>query len=203
MGKYYYENALANQNITAKVNIAWVADITEIGLDKQKKLYIFLCIDIHSNNIITTDISRKILTSSAIVKSLSKAIEKRFLAEPIQKVIVHTDRGTQFSSKTYNHFIRHWERFIIPSMSRENTPTDNAVAERFMRTFKEHEIFGKTFEQTVQESFTSGAKSYRSILNNFVQSLNKRPNRKTLFKSPERHDKDVSAASILMLEPGR
>ncbi len=107
MGKYYYENVLANQNITAKENIAWVADITEIGLDKQKKLYIFLCVDIHSNNIITSNISRKILTSSAIVKSLSKAIEKRFLAEPIQKVIVHTDRGTQFSSKTYNNFIRH------------------------------------------------------------------------------------------------
>ena len=110
MGKYYYENVLANQNITAKANIAWVADITEIELDKQKKLYIFLCVDIHSNNIIASNISRKILLSSAIVKSLSKAIEKRFLAKPIQKVIVHTDRGTQFSSKTYNNFIRHVEK---------------------------------------------------------------------------------------------
>ena len=26
MSKYYYENVLANQNITAKANIAWVAD---------------------------------------------------------------------------------------------------------------------------------------------------------------------------------
>jgi len=30
MRKYYYENVLANENITAKTNIAWVADITEI-----------------------------------------------------------------------------------------------------------------------------------------------------------------------------
>lgn len=30
--------------------------------------------------------------------------------------------------------------------------------------------------------------------------MNKRPNKKTLFKSPERHDKDVSAASLLMRE---
>ena len=28
--KFYYENILANQNFTAKSNIAWVCDITEI-----------------------------------------------------------------------------------------------------------------------------------------------------------------------------
>ena len=38
-------------------------------------------------------------------------------------------------------------------MSSENTPTDNAVAERFMRTFKEHPISGKTFEQATQECY--------------------------------------------------
>jgi hypothetical protein len=27
MRKYYYENVLSNENITAKTNIAWVADI--------------------------------------------------------------------------------------------------------------------------------------------------------------------------------
>jgi predicted transcriptional regulator len=30
--KYYYENILANENITAKTNISWVADITEVEL---------------------------------------------------------------------------------------------------------------------------------------------------------------------------
>ena len=86
-------------------------------------------------------------------------------------------------------------------MSRENTPTDNAVAERFMRTFKEHKVGGKTFEQVIQESIISGEKPYRMILNIFIQSLNKRPNRKTFLKSPDKHDKDVLAASILMCPP--
>lgn len=31
--------------------------------------------------------------------------------------------------------------------------------------------------------------------------MNTRPNRKTLLKSPERHDKDVLTASLLMVEP--
>jgi integrase len=201
MRKYYYENVLANENITAKTNVAWVADITEIKLDKQKKLHIFLCVDIHSNNIIASSISRKTVTSNTIVKSLSRAIEKRFVAEPILRVIGHTDRGTQFSSQAYNNFIKHFEKFIIPSMSRENTPTDNAVAERFMRTFKEHQVGGKTFEQVTQESIISGEKPYRRILNIFIQSLNRRPNKKTLLKSPDKHDKDISAASLLMRAP--
>lgn len=86
-------------------------------------------------------------------------------------------------------------------MSRENTPTDNAVAERFMRTFKEHQVGGKTFEQAIQESIVSGEKPHRMILNIFTQSLNKRPNRKTLLRSPDKHDKDVLAASLLMRPP--
>ncbi len=107
MKKYYYENVLANENITAKTNIAWVADITEIELYQHKKLYVFLCVDVHSNVIIANSISRKTITSSAIVRSLSKGIEKRFGAEPKRKVIIHTDRGTQSTSQAYNNFLMH------------------------------------------------------------------------------------------------
>ena len=77
---------------------------------------------------------------------MSKAIEKKFASQPIRKVIIHTDRGTQFSSKAYNNFIKHYDAFVISIsiMSR-------AIAERFMRTFKNHQINGKTFEQAIQE----------------------------------------------------
>jgi len=83
-------------------------------------------------------------------------------------------------------------------MSRKNTFTDNAVAERFMPTFKEHQVGGKTFEQDTQEYLISGSKSYKSILNIYIQTLNIRPNRKPLFKSPKRHYNDVLTASLLM-----
>ena len=126
-----------------------------------------------------------------MVRSLSKAIEKRFGAELKRKVIINNDRSPQFLSQAYNNFIKHFEAFITPSMSRENTPTDNAVAERFIRTFKEHQINVKTFQQATQESIISGSKSYKSILNIYIQSLNTRPNRKTIFKSPDRHDSNI------------
>ena len=71
--KYYYENALTNENITAKTNITWVVNITEIELDQQKKLYMFLCVDVHSNIVIADIINRKPITWRDIVKALSKA----------------------------------------------------------------------------------------------------------------------------------
>ena len=38
--KYYYPNLLNNQNETAKNDIAWAADITEIELSENKKYQI-------------------------------------------------------------------------------------------------------------------------------------------------------------------
>jgi len=162
--KYYYSNLLANQNKTAKAKIAWVADITEIELNQHKKLYIFLCLNIHINRIIAQTISQKTITTRAIVKYLIKAINQRFTILPKIKVIIHTDRGTQFSTKAYNNFVEQFKEIIEPSMSRENTPTDNSVAERFMRTFKEHKIDGRALEQSSQEALLSGLKSYGNIV---------------------------------------
>lgn len=56
---YFYSNLLSSQNITSRTNIVWVADMTEIEIDQQKKFYIYLCIDIHSNKIIATTCSKK------------------------------------------------------------------------------------------------------------------------------------------------
>ena len=58
-----------------------VGDITEIELDQHKKLHVFLCMDVHSNVIIANSISRKTITSIAIVKSLSKVNERRIKTE--------------------------------------------------------------------------------------------------------------------------
>jgi len=88
-------------------------------------------------------------------------------------------------------------------MSRENTPTDNSVAERFMRTFKQHQIYGKNIYQTIEEAILSDPefKSYKSVFNLFVKSINRTPNSKSFLKSPKRHDMDVSTASIFMEQP--
>ena len=199
--KVFYPNLMSSQNITAKTYINWVADITEIELAENKKLYIFICVDAHSNTIITYSISRKTITSHAIVKCLTKTIKKRFSIKPNKKVTVHTDRGTQFSGKVYQEFTEKFKEYMDPSMSRLNTPTDNAVAERFMRTIKQHQIGGKVLEQALQEHSLEETKIYRSVVNQYVKSLNERPNRKSLLRAPKRHDNDVATAAMLMVDP--
>ena len=77
MVKFYCNNSLSNQNITARPDLVWVADITSVELRHSKKLFIFLCIDVHTNNIIAHTTSKNTIKSSAIIKSLSKQLEIR------------------------------------------------------------------------------------------------------------------------------
>lgn len=86
-------------------------------------------------------------------------------------------------------------------MSRKNTPTDNAVAERFMKTFKEHRVDGMSMKQWLLYPYNQNPdfKNTRSVLNKFIKSLNK--NKKSFKISTQRHDNQSSNASMLMIEP--
>jgi transposase InsO family protein/integrase len=202
MVKYYYENILASQNITAKPNVVWVADITTLRV-LDKRFYAFLCNDVHTNKVVAHLIRSTSIDSRAIVDVLAKAIGKRFIVAPKSKLIINTDRGTQFSSQAYKNFTERSQDYFLPSMSRENTPTDNAVAERFMKTFKEHKIDGITIEDLLTRCILENPdfRNSRSILNQYVKSLNEKPNKKSLTLSPERHDRQSSMAAMLMAEP--
>jgi integrase len=203
MTKYYYSNKLLNQNLTSKPNVVWAADCTSLDCGIYPKINLFLCIDIYSNRIIAHSYSLKTLKSKQIIKALKKAIDKRFYFKPTKKLIIHTDRGTQFSSQSYYNFTKDYSDYFQPSMSRENTPTDNAVAERFMRTFKEHKIDSITIEQRIQSLVLNHSKIsfFRAIINQYVNSLNYRPNRKSNIISPQQYDEGSYTASMLMVEP--
>lgn len=203
MIKYYYNNELNNQNITAKPNIAWVADITTVEIDEDVKLHVFLLIDIHTNTVIGFAVSRDVFKSHRIIKAISQALDRRFHYPPKTKVIIHTDRGSQFSSGLYKKFTEVYNQFFLPSMSRERTPKDNAVAERFMRTFKEHKIDGiKLNRKLYLETHAFGQRrSYRSIVKRYIDSLNEAPNLKSGSKAPHKHDMDSKTASMFMVEP--
>lgn len=202
-GKYYYENILANQNIVAKPNVVWVADYTWIDLPESEKLYLFLCIDIHTNKILAYASSIKVITTATTIKVLAKAINERFVIPPKNKLIIHTDRGTQFTSKNYYLFTQQYEEYFEASMSRDGMPKDNSVAERFNRTFKEHILNEQTIQDAIFEALEkdSNKKIFTPIVRRYVVSLNQKPNRKTKESSPERHDNNSRAASELMSEP--
>ena len=170
MIKYYYENLLSNQNVTATTNITWAANITTLRLFRGKKAFVFLCIDIHTNYIVASLISKRTITTQSITRSLERSINQRLKTSGKKKLIIHTDRDTQFSSKPYNTFTKKYKGYFIPSMTKENTPTYNSVAERFMRTFKNHKIYNTTIEEELSNSIAiePNFKSYRATLNSYV-----------------------------------
>jgi len=203
MAKYYYENILAQQNYLAKPNVAWAADFTSFELSNGRKIYVFICIDIFTNKVIVSLFRTKQFTSYDIIQKLKKAIETRLPIKPRRELIIHTDRGSQFASETYNQFIKQQEGFILSSMSKANKPKDNAVVERFIRTLKDHKINDRTLQEKFfhQNEINSKIKGYRKVFNLYIRSLNFKPNKKSFPKSPEQHDLDTRTASMLMVDP--
>lgn len=173
------------------------------NVPKDSFIFIFLCIDIYTNFIVTYKTSKKTINSKQVISGIEKAIQKRFPVKPRRKLIIHTDRRTQFSSQAYNKFTENYKEIFIPSRSRENTPTDNAVEKRFMRTFKQHKINEVTIEEKIQSHLhiDPNFKSFRSVINQYAKSLNKKPNRKSKKTSSQKHDNSSYTASMLMIEP--
>ena len=79
------------------------------------------------------------LEASLAIEALDRAIAAR---NPPPGLIHHSDRGIQYACGDYGERLEACG--IRISMSRAGNPTDNAKAERFMRTLKEEEVNGKT-----------------------------------------------------------
>ena len=208
MVKYYYENKLASQNITAKTDIVWAADFSTLELKNDKnKLHIFLCIDLHTNYILARSTSLKTISSAGTIRVFKKLVKDTFPFHPEGKpdipVIIHTDRGTQFTSKSYKNFLDQYQNFIEPSMSRKRTPKDNAVMERFVRTFKEHRINGIKIQDQLDAElyYDPNFSSFKKIINQYVKSLNETVNKKTSPDTPKIAYEKVQNASRVMYPP--
>lgn len=162
------------KTLATTTNITWAADITTLRLFRGQKTFVFLYIEIHTNYIVTSLISKQIITTQSITRNLERSINQRLKISDKKKLIIHTDRSTKFSSKSYNTFTKKYKEYFIPSMAKENTPTDNPVAERFRRTFKNHKIYNTTIEEELANSIAiePNFRCYRVTLNKCVKSLN-------------------------------
>lgn len=202
--KYIYSNAHSNENQTAKNNVVWTADITSVKLNPngKEKLFIFLCMDIHTNTIIAYTTSTKTITSRSIVNSLSRVIRERFKTPPSIILVINTDRGTQFTSQLYHDFTIKYKEYFQPSMSRKNTPTDNSVVERMNRTLKQCKINGVTLQDTIFNISKNNLKrSYRPTVSRYIKFLNEKPNKKTFGTPPKLKDKEIDIAYNFMVDP--
>lgn len=63
--------------------------------------------------------------------------------KPTDRVTVHSDQGSQFTSREWQAFLR--QHGLEPSMSRHGNCHDNAVAERIFQLLKRERIMRRTY----------------------------------------------------------
>ena len=131
-------NILNRDFYASAPNEKWVGDITYISTG-EGWLYLATVIDLYSRRVVgwSMDDNMKV---SLVNDAFNMAISQR---NPPDGLIWHTDRGSQYAS--YSHKDLLIKNNIIQSMSRKGNCWDNAVAESFFKTLKNHIIYDNYF----------------------------------------------------------
>ena len=123
------ENILNQVFKTSAKNQIWVGDITYIPT-KRGWLYLAVFIDIFSRKVTGWAMDTRI-RETLVLSALNQAIGRE---HPPEGLIIHTDRGCQYTAQRFQAMcIRYGFRL---SMSRKGNPYDNAIMESFYRTLK-------------------------------------------------------------------
>ena len=105
-------------------NELWLTDITEDPTG-EGKLYLCAIKDAHSSRIVGYSIDSRMKASLAVT-ALRNAVARR---QPTGVVIVDSDRGSQFRSRTFVHALS--AAALVESMGRVGACGDNAAMESF------------------------------------------------------------------------
>lgn len=121
-----YPNLIRRKEATHPDEI-WIADITYIQLGT-RFIYLAVVLDMFTRTVRGWHLGR------TLSKSLSLTVLDKALAQG-KPAIHHSDQGVQYAATDY--VARLTSGDVQVSMSEPGQPTQNAYAERFMRTFKE------------------------------------------------------------------
>jgi len=97
-------------------------------------VYLATVIDLHSRRVVGWAVADHMRTE-LVTDALQMALKQR---RPKGRVIFHSDRGTQYTSKDFARFCE--RRKIRRSLGRTGICYDNAVAESFFATYKKELI---------------------------------------------------------------
>jgi transposase InsO family protein len=129
------DNILNRDFSASKPNDKWVCDITYLWT-QEGWIYLSAVLDLYSRRVIGWSLAehmREELPMNALLMALSRR-------KPGAAVLHHSDRGSQYSSKNYRDFLKHYG--FNESMSRKGNCWDNAVMERFFGSLKSERTDG-------------------------------------------------------------
>ena len=147
--KPIYDNILNRDFTTTKINQKWCGDISYVRTE-EGWMYLVVIIDLHSRAVIGWSMESS-MTKDLVCNALIMALFKRKFPS---RVIIHSDRGSQYCSDKYRKLIKYNK--LIGSMSRKGNCWDNAIAESFFHTLKVelvHENRYKTIEEAKSSIF--------------------------------------------------
>lgn len=119
------ENHLARDFAADESNTKWVTDITYIPVVGGLWLYLCVVVDLYSGIVVGWSMSR-CQNRQLVLQAVLMALWQR---ESRQPVILHSDRGCQFTSDEYQRFLKGHN--LTCSMSGVGSCVDNATCEGF------------------------------------------------------------------------
>lgn len=127
------------RNFTALApNRLWVTDMTYIET-REGFLYAATILDLFSRKVVGLAM-RNDLSKQLVIDALTQALARR---EPEPGLILHSDRGSQYSAWHYRELLR--AHGIVQSMSKKGDCWDNAPMESFFKTLKVEEIYQRRY----------------------------------------------------------
>ena len=133
-GKTERVNELQQDFTTERLNQKWVTDITYISTHKDGWTYLASVMDLRIRKVIGWSYGHR-ATADLTVAALDMALEQQGYPKG---VIVHSDMGSQYTSKLFVNRIKSME--LIQSFSKKGCPYDNAVIESFHGILKREEV---------------------------------------------------------------
>ncbi len=131
-------NQLARDFSAPGPNTKWVTDITDIPT-QEGWLYLAVVLDLFSRQVIGWSMQPQ-LTRDLVIQAVLMAVWQK---KGPQAVILHSDRGTQYTSQEFQAFLK--AHGIVSSMSGVGNCYDNAVAESFFGLLKRERVHRRQY----------------------------------------------------------
>ncbi len=173
-GKAYevFPNLLKQNFYANRINQKWCTDFTYLFLTDGSKRYNCSIIDLYDRSVVAC-INGKEITSSLAISALQKALDSQPAISG--NLILHSDQGTQFTSKEFVNFCKSVN--ITQSMSKSGCPYDNAPMERYYNTLKTECVYQRYYHS--DEELDASINEFAYVWYNHV-----RPHSFNNYKTP-------------------
>lgn len=152
--QYIAENLLNRQFYADKPNQKWLTDVTEFkwyeGMEVHK-VYLSAILDLYDRRIVAFVIGDR-NDNSLVFKTFDKAVK----ANPDAHPLFHSDRGFQYTSRTFHYKLL--QAGMTQSMSRVAHCIDNGPMEGFWGILKRERYYGRRF--TDKQSLVQMIRNY-------------------------------------------